>query len=140
MAATPLKNIAAAGSGVRGALPDLSALKIQVDGILQDAWASTLGEELQALDLSGNSITSIRNLPAKLSRLNLRGNTCPVTIARGVLTAAVVNHTEIHLEGTRSANQKDLRLEVRELKEKLPLQESRRQLLLHLSFWIWLLT
>ena len=125
LAATPLESLAAARSGLRGEVPDLSALTVKLDGSLKEGWSSYLGETLRTLDLADNNLSSIRSIPAGLKELHLSNNMGPLAVRSGVLTHAVLNNTEVNLESTRLANPKDLHSEMPQLNESLKLQDSR---------------
>ncbi|CAE7206176.1 unnamed protein product [Symbiodinium sp. CCMP2456] len=115
LAATPLKSLAAARSGLRGELPS-------------DSWGTRLETSLQDLDLAGNQLSAIPRLGASVERLHLSNNEGPVKLGHGVLSQVVLNHTEVHLENTSLQNPEVVQEEARGLKEKLPLQDSRRTL------------
>ncbi|CAE7745200.1 MIK2 [Symbiodinium sp. CCMP2592] len=122
LAATPLKSLAAARSGLRGELRE------QLDGSQNDGWVSRLEKNLEYLDLAGNQLSAIPRLGASVKHLDLSSNAGPVTFGRGVLTQVVLNHTEVHMEGTRLQNPEEVQEEALRLKKELPMQESRRTL------------
>eukprot|EP00439_Symbiodinium_sp_Y106_P032306 s867_g3.t2 len=122
LAAAPLKSLAAARSGLRGELPK------QLDGSHNDGWDSLLEKNLEYLDLAGNQLSAIPRLGASVTHLDLSSNAGPMTFGHGVLTQVVLNHTEVHMEGTRLQNPKEVQGEARRLKKELPMEESRRTL------------
>ncbi|CAE7892400.1 unnamed protein product, partial [Symbiodinium necroappetens] len=118
LAGTPLKSLAAARSGLRGELPN------QTDGGV----VSRLERSLEYLDLAGNQLSAIPHLGASITYLDLSSNAGAMKLGHGVLTQVVLNHTEVHMEGTRLQNPEVVQEEARRLKDKLPLQDSRRTL------------
>ncbi|CAE7618200.1 ESAG8C [Symbiodinium sp. CCMP2592] len=122
LAETPLASIAAAGNGLQGDMPNLNAMRLEVDGALFEVWGSLLSESLRALDLSGNNVTSLSILPLKLLRMDLSRNMGPLVISPLVLTEAVKKEVDLNLYRTRLANREEVEPLLR---KELKLQETR---------------
>ncbi|CAE7706626.1 RCH2 [Symbiodinium sp. CCMP2456] len=122
LAETALTSIAAAGNGLQGDMPNLSNMRLEVDGTGFEVWASVLSESLRALDLSENNVTALSVLPLKLLRMDLSRNMGPLVISPAVLAEAVKTEVDLNLYRTRLAN----REEVQPLLHKeLKLQDTR---------------
>ena len=109
LAATPITRLSAADCGLHGELPALNALAVRVDGSRWEAWSSTLGEALQELDLSKNSIARLHSPPAGLRLLSLGHNAIPMTIDNVALAEAIRSRLDLNLQGTELANREEVR-------------------------------
>lgn len=122
LAETALTSIAAAGNGLQGEMPNLNAMRLEVDGTRYEVWGSVLSESLRALDLSENNLTSLSILPLKLLRIDVSRNMGPLVISPVVLAEAVKTEVDLNLYRTTLAN----RDEVQPLLHKeLQLQDTR---------------
>ena len=100
LAETALTSIAAAGNGLQGEMPNLNAMRLEVDGTRYEVWGSVLSESLRALDLSENNLTSLSILPLKLLRIDVSRNMGPLVISPVVLAEAVKTEVDLNLYRT----------------------------------------
>ncbi|CAE7546042.1 GSO2 [Symbiodinium natans] len=104
LAAAPLETLAAAGSGLHGPLPNLTATK--------------MGKSLRHLEMQGNEVSHLPTLEG-LEMLDLSNNRVPLALEPGVLTVFVQNGTKANFENTSLVNGEDIRKEFQRLKGKL---------------------
>ena len=108
LASSPLATIAASDAALTGDVPDLAALDAYVYNVWYPRWVSTLSQTLQALDVSSNSLASVRVLPASL-RVDLSKNRIPLFLAPSILVTATSRQVELWLEDLKIANPEELR-------------------------------
>ena len=105
---TPLVTISASNAELTGEVPDLAAVRANVDKSWRTHWVSKLSQTLQALDVSSNKLTSLTALPACI-RVDVSKNRIPLFLAPSIPVAATSRQVDMLLEGTRVANPEDLR-------------------------------
>ena len=115
---SPIVQIDARSCGLRGEVPPLGELVrmgLVKFGVDDAAGQKTLGsaflqihKTLQGIDLSGNNITALEELPAGM-QVRLQQNGQPLVLAPAALQQAVRQQTFLDLSGTALANKEDMK-------------------------------